>query len=79
MRWASLCGMLGGVSKGNLSGPMTQRASTLLKTGWISLAIIGLAILVFGLIATVVPTSSDPPYMRASGMASIGMGMCSAS
>jgi uncharacterized membrane protein HdeD (DUF308 family) len=54
---------------------MTQRDSVLFKTGWISLAIIGLAILVFGLIATVVPTSSDPPYMRAIGVASIGMGM----
>jgi uncharacterized membrane protein HdeD (DUF308 family) len=75
MRWASLCGMLGGVSKGNLSGPMTQRDSVLFKSGWISLAIIGLAILVFGLIATVVPTSSDPPYMRAIGVASIGMGL----
>jgi uncharacterized membrane protein HdeD (DUF308 family) len=75
MRWASLCGMLGGVSKGKLSGPMTQRSSVLFKSGWISLAIIGLAILVFGLIATVVPTSSDPPYMRAIGVASIGMGM----
>jgi uncharacterized membrane protein HdeD (DUF308 family) len=75
MRWASLCGMLGGVSKGNFSGPMTQRDSVLFKSGWISLAIVGLAILVFGLIATVVPTSSDPPYMRAIGVASIGMGM----
>jgi hypothetical protein len=28
---------------------MTQRASVLFKTGWISLAIIGVAILVFGL------------------------------
>jgi uncharacterized membrane protein HdeD (DUF308 family) len=54
---------------------MTQRASVLFKTGWISLAIIGVAILVFGLITTVVPASSDPPYMRAIGVASIGMGL----
>ena len=54
---------------------MTQSASVLFKTGWISLAIIGLAILVFGLIATVVPTSSGPPYLRAIGVASIGMGL----
>lgn len=54
---------------------MTQRASVLFKIAWISLAIIGLAILLFGLIATTVPTSSDPPYLRAIGMASIGMGM----
>jgi multisubunit Na+/H+ antiporter MnhB subunit len=54
---------------------MIQRASTLLKTGWISLAIIGVAILLFGLITTVVPASSEPPYMRAIGVASIGMGL----
>jgi hypothetical protein len=60
MHWTSLCGMLGDVSKGSLSGPMTQRDSVLFKSGWISLAIIGLAILVFGLIVTVVPTPSDP-------------------
>ena len=53
---------------------MTQRTSVLFKTGWISLAIIGVAILVFGLIATA-PTSSDPPSLRAIGVASIGMGI----
>ena len=70
-----MCGMLRSVSKGNVSGPMTQRDSVLFKTGWISHAIIGLAILIFGLIVTVVPTSSNPPYMRAIGVASIGMGL----
>ena len=54
---------------------MTQRASSLFKTGWISLAIIGLAIFLFGLITTAVPASSDPPYLRAIGVASIGMGL----
>src|SRR5215203_5627195 len=54
---------------------MTQRASILFKTGWISLAIIGGTILVFGLIVTTAPTSSDPPYLRAIGVASIGMGI----
>ncbi len=54
---------------------MTQRVSVLFKTGWISLAIVGVAILVFGLIATTVPTSSNPPYLRAIGVASIGIGM----
>ena len=53
---------------------MTQSASVLFKSGWISLAIIGLAILVFGLITTVVPTSGGPPYLRAIAVASIGMG-----
>jgi hypothetical protein len=54
---------------------MTQRASILFKSGWISLAIIGVAILVFGLITTVVPASGGPPYLRAIGVASIGMGL----
>ena len=54
---------------------MTRRASILFKTGWISLAIIGVAILVFGLITAAVPVSSDPPYLRAIGVASIGMGL----
>jgi MFS family permease len=54
---------------------MTQRASTRFKTGWISLAIIGVAILVFGLITAAVPASSAPLYMRAIGVASIGMGL----
>jgi uncharacterized membrane protein HdeD (DUF308 family) len=64
--------MLGGVSKGGL---MTERESVLLKIGWISLATVGVAILVFGLIATTVPTSSGSPYLRAIGVASIGMGL----
>ena len=54
---------------------MTQRASTLFKTGWISLAIIRVAILLFGLLTTALPASSDPQYMRAIGVASIGMGL----
>jgi hypothetical protein len=54
---------------------MTQSASVLFKSGWISLAIIGLAILIFGLITTVVPDSGGPPYLRAIGVASIGMGL----
>jgi hypothetical protein len=54
---------------------MTQRASALLKIGWISLAIISVAILVFGLIVTVVPTSDGQPYLRAIGVAVIGMGL----
>jgi hypothetical protein len=84
MRRVSLCGMLGGVSKGRqieLLGQrrddlITQRGSVLFKIAWISLAIIGVAIIVFGLIVTVGPTaSSDPPYLRAIGVASIGMGL----
>jgi len=54
---------------------MTQRDSALFKTGWISLAIIGVAILVFGLITVLMPASSGPPYLQAIGVASIGMGL----
>jgi uncharacterized membrane protein HdeD (DUF308 family) len=54
---------------------MTRGASILFKFSWISLAIIGVAILVFGLITTAVPASSAPLYMRAIGVASIGMGL----
>ncbi len=54
---------------------MTQRDSALFKTGWISLAIIGLAILLFGLITALIPASGGPPYMRAVGVAPIGMGL----
>ena len=41
----------------------------------ISLAIIGLAILLFGLITALMPASGGPPYLRAIGVASIGMGL----
>src|SRR5215218_5887212 len=54
---------------------MTQRSSVLFKISWISLGIIGIAILVFGLITTVVPASSGLPYLQAIGVASIGMGL----
>ena len=54
---------------------MSQRDSVLFNSAWISLAIVGLATLVFGLIATAVPTLSGPSYLRAIGVASIGMGL----
>jgi uncharacterized membrane protein HdeD (DUF308 family) len=54
---------------------MTKRESVLFKIAWVSLAIIGVAILVFGLIVTAWPGSSDPLSTRAIGVASIGMGL----
>jgi hypothetical protein len=45
------------------------------KITWISLAIIGVAILVFGLIVTMWPGSSNSLFLRAIGVASIGMGL----
>jgi hypothetical protein len=57
------------------SGPITERAGVVFKIAWVSLAIIGVAILLFGLVATAVPNSSDPPFVRSIGVASIGMGL----
>ena len=45
------------------------------KIAWILLTIIGVAILVFGLIITILPDSSNPTFFRAIGVASIGMGL----
>src|SRR5512138_2570522 len=56
-------------------GRMTRRESIWFKFAWFSLAITGGAILIFGLIATLWPGSSDPLYLRAIGVASIGMGL----
>jgi hypothetical protein len=45
------------------------------KVGWISLLLNALAILVFGLIVVAIPAGGDSPYVRAVGVASIGMGL----
>jgi hypothetical protein len=45
------------------------------KITWIALAIIGVAILIFGLIVTVWPGSGNSLFLRAIGVASIGMGL----
>jgi hypothetical protein len=52
---------------------MTQAEGALFKASWIALLITGLAILVFGLIVAALPGSD--PSARASGVASIGMGL----
>lgn len=54
---------------------MAQRAGVPFTLAWIALALSGAAILVFGLIVTVVPASGDTPYLRAIGVASTGMGL----
>jgi uncharacterized membrane protein HdeD (DUF308 family) len=54
---------------------MTKQESTLFKIAWVSLAITGVAILIFGLISTAWPASSDALSLRAIGVASIGMGL----
>lgn len=54
---------------------MMKQESTLFKIAWMLLAITGIAIFIFGLIVTVSPGSSDPLFLRAIGVASIGMGL----
>jgi uncharacterized membrane protein HdeD (DUF308 family) len=54
---------------------MRKRERVLFKIAWVLLAITGVAILVFGLIATVWPASSDRLSLQAVGVASIGMGL----
>ncbi len=53
---------------------MMKREGALFKIAWVALAITGVAIFVFGLIVTVWPGSSNPSFLRAIGVASIGMG-----
>lgn len=54
---------------------MVEPQSTRFKVAWISLAITGVSIFGFGLIAAVRPGSSNPLFLRAIGASSIGMGL----
>jgi uncharacterized membrane protein HdeD (DUF308 family) len=54
---------------------MRKREPVLFTIAWASLAITGVAILVFGLIASVLPAANDQLSQRATGVASIGMGL----
>ena len=47
----------------------------LFKITWVLLGIIGVAIFLFGLIVTVRPGSDNPLFLRAIGVASMGMGL----
>lgn len=47
----------------------------LFKITWIVLAIIGVAIFLFGLIVIISPGSDNPLFLRAIGAASMGMGL----
>ncbi len=53
---------------------MTKKESIFFKIAWISLTIIGVAILIFGL-TTIWPESSDSASLHAISVASIGMGL----
>jgi len=54
---------------------MMKQGSVRFTIAWVSLVIIGVAIAVFGLIVTVWPGSNNPSFVRAIGVASIGMGV----
>jgi len=54
---------------------MRHSTSLVLRTGWISLAIVGIAILLFGLIVALLPVPDDTPFLRSIGAASVGMGL----
>jgi uncharacterized membrane protein HdeD (DUF308 family) len=54
---------------------MIKPESTLFKVAWILLAITGVAIFGFGLIVAVWPGSSNTLFLRAIGVASMGMGL----
>lgn len=54
---------------------MTKPTGILFQFAWISLAIIGAAIFLFGLIVTLAPGSDNPLFLRAIGVASMGMGI----
>jgi uncharacterized membrane protein HdeD (DUF308 family) len=47
----------------------------LFRVSWISLTVIGTAILIFGLIVSLSPGPAYPLSLRAIGVASIGMGL----
>ena len=54
---------------------MMKQGSVRFTIAWVSLIIIGVAIAVFGLIVTVWPGSSNASFLRAIGVAAIGMGL----
>ncbi len=54
---------------------MSKQESRLFKLAWVLLALNGAAIVVFGVFVAAYPGPSDALYMRAIGMASIGMGL----
>jgi hypothetical protein len=47
----------------------------LLRVAWICLVVVSVGILVFGVVAVLVPGSGDVSLMRADGLASIGVGL----
>ena len=54
---------------------MIQRERILFNIAWMSLAITGAAIFVFGLVVTIWPGSNNALFLRAIGVATVGMGL----
>jgi hypothetical protein len=54
---------------------MIKRGNILFNIAWISLEISGVAIFVFGLIVAIWPGPSNILFLRAIGIASMGMGL----
>lgn len=54
---------------------MTKPETILFKFAWAALALNGIAILVFGIIIAALLGPGDASYLRADGVASIGMGL----
>ncbi len=54
---------------------MMKPEGVLFKAAWILLAVIGAAILLFGLVAALLPGPNDALFYRAIGVAYIGMGL----
>ena len=52
-----------------------KRESILFRLAWLLLVITGVAILGFGVVTAVWPNSTGPLFLRAVGVASIGMGL----
>jgi hypothetical protein len=54
---------------------MAARENLLFRVGWFMLTINGLAVLIFGLIVSAWSGGRNPLYLRAIGIASIGIGL----
>lgn len=52
-----------------------RRTKLTLQIGWICLAVVSLAILVYGVLVAVLPMGSDAALYRADGLASAGLGL----
>jgi len=50
-------------------------ARLLFNVSWMALAIVGIAIFLFGLVVLALPWVNDPAFARSVGVASIGMGL----